>query len=256
MDFRAYVAGLRAEPLFRSLDVVAFHTVDSTNPAARRLAMGVARRDLPVGRLLVTAWTQSQGRGRRGRPWSMHPGGGVACSLLTSVEEAQAMQALPLAVTLALCRRLEAIAGEPCRVKWPNDIQLRGRKLAGILIEAVSPPNAGGSAVIGFGVNRLAPGVAGAAALDEVLANPPELSRLTALLVEAVLSEIDRARPLAELVDEYRTVSAHRPGEPMRWKTAEGEVEGTFLGFDPHGLLQVSVNGEERRMAAADLIEA
>ncbi len=118
---------------------------DSTNTRARELAAA----GVPGG-TVVTAAEQTAGRGRQGRTWTAPAGKALLYSaLLRPLEERHVM--LPLAVPLAVCEAAEALRpGLECGVKWPNDVLTRGRKLAGILIEA--RPN-DGWAVIGIGLN-------------------------------------------------------------------------------------------------------
>jgi len=134
-----------------------FRLVDSTNRVARELAADGA----PHG-TVVTAEEQSAGRGRQGRSWSAPRGGALLYSaVVTPLDSRHAL--LPLAVPLAVCEAIEALRPEvACMVKWPNDVWLDGRKLAGILIEA-RPQD--GWAVVGIGLNL-------AIAPDEF---PPEL---------------------------------------------------------------------------------
>jgi len=122
-----------------------FSRTDSTNSRARELAAAGA----PHG-TVVTAAEQTAGRGRQGRTWTAPPNKALLYSaILRPLQERHMM--LPLAVPLAVCEAAEQL--EPsinCRVKWPNDILVEGRKLAGILIEA-RPQD--GWAVIGVGLN-------------------------------------------------------------------------------------------------------
>lgn len=97
---------------------------------------------------VVTADEQSTGRGRHGRVWSAPAGAALLYSaILRPLDLTHLM--LPLAVPIAVCEACESQAPVRCRIKWPNDIWLEERKLAGILIEA-RPPE---WAVIGVGVN-------------------------------------------------------------------------------------------------------
>ena len=122
-----------------------FSRTDSTNSRARELAAAGA----PHG-TVVTAAEQTAGRGRQGRTWTAPQNKALLYSaILRPLQERHMM--LPLAVPLAVCEAAEQL--EPsinCRVKWPNDILVEGRKLAGILIEA-RPQD--GWAVIGVGLN-------------------------------------------------------------------------------------------------------
>jgi BirA family biotin operon repressor/biotin-[acetyl-CoA-carboxylase] ligase len=141
-----------------------FRSVGSTNTVARELAAAGA----PHG-TVVTASEQTAGRGRQGRTWTAPPDSALLYSaVLRPIEPRHSV--LPLAVALAVCETAEALRpGIECKVKWPNDVHLEGRKLAGILIEA-RPQD--GWAVLGVGMNlTIAP--------DEF---PPELrDRATSL---------------------------------------------------------------------------
>ncbi len=116
---------------------------DSTNDRARELALNGAESGT-----FVTAEEQTAGRGRRGRRWSAPPGAALLCSAIVRPLEARHTM-LPLAVPVAVCEAAESLAPVECLVKWPNDVWLRERKLAGVLIEA-RPPE---WAVIGIGLN-------------------------------------------------------------------------------------------------------
>ena len=118
---------------------------DSTNTRARELAAAGS----PHG-TVVTAAEQTAGRGRQGRTWTAPPGSALLYSAVVRPLEARHSM-LPLAVPLAVCEVAEQLRpGIECKVKWPNDIHLDGRKLAGILIEA-RPQD--GWAVLGVGLN-------------------------------------------------------------------------------------------------------
>jgi BirA family biotin operon repressor/biotin-[acetyl-CoA-carboxylase] ligase len=122
-----------------------FTRTDSTNSRARELAAAGA----PHG-TVVTASEQTAGRGRQGRTWTAPPNKALLYSaIIRPLEEHHVM--LPLAVPLAVCEAAEQLNPHlECKVKWPNDIHVEGRKLAGVLIEA-RPQD--GWAVIGVGLN-------------------------------------------------------------------------------------------------------
>lgn len=122
-----------------------FALTDSTNIRARELAEAGA-----PGGTVVTAAEQSEGRGRQGRVWTAPEGKALLYSaILRPLDERHLL--LPLAVPLAVCAAAERLRdGIECKVKWPNDVWLEERKLAGVLIEA-KPQD--GWAVIGVGLN-------------------------------------------------------------------------------------------------------
>jgi BirA family biotin operon repressor/biotin-[acetyl-CoA-carboxylase] ligase len=122
-----------------------YRSTDSTNTRARELAAEGA----PHG-TVVTAGEQSEGRGRQGRTWTAPPDKALLYSaIVRPLQEHHTL--LPLAVPLAVCEAAEQVnPALDCKVKWPNDIHVEGRKLAGVLIEA-RPQD--GWAVIGIGLN-------------------------------------------------------------------------------------------------------
>jgi BirA family biotin operon repressor/biotin-[acetyl-CoA-carboxylase] ligase len=120
-----------------------FRRTGSTNERARELVEAGA----PSG-TVVTAAEQTAGRGRRGRHWAAPAGKALLYSaILRPLGARHGM--LPVAAPLAVAEAVEAVAPERCEVKWPNDVWIARRKVAGVLIEA-RPPE---WAVIGVGLN-------------------------------------------------------------------------------------------------------
>ena len=116
---------------------VHFRRTDSTNERARVLAATGA----PHG-TLVTAREQRAGRGRQGRSWSAPPDRALLCSLV--------VRDPPRLLSLATGAAVAAVVGAEARVKWPNDVLVEGRKVAGILVEGRTQEH---WAVVGIGVN-------------------------------------------------------------------------------------------------------
>jgi BirA family biotin operon repressor/biotin-[acetyl-CoA-carboxylase] ligase len=122
-----------------------FRLTDSTNERAKELATV----DAPRG-LVVTADEQTAGRGRRGNEWFAPAGSCLLYSALVRPFAADRSHLLPLAVPIAVCEAAETVAPVRCQVKWPNDIWIDERKVAGVLVEA-RPDE--GWAVVGVGLN-------------------------------------------------------------------------------------------------------
>lgn len=122
-----------------------FRVTDSTNARARELVEAGA-----PGGTVITADEQTAGRGRQGRSWTAPAGKALLYSaVLRPLDERHLL--LPLAVPIAVCEAAEELAADvECQIKWPNDVWVDGRKLAGVLIEA-KPQY--GWAVIGVGMN-------------------------------------------------------------------------------------------------------
>ncbi|WP_054491970.1 biotin--[acetyl-CoA-carboxylase] ligase [Ardenticatena maritima] len=122
-----------------------YDRIDSTN----RELLEWAVRGAEEGTLLV-ADEQTAGRGRRGRQWIAPPGTGLLMSLL--VRPRQAVGLLPLMTGAVLAETIEAVSGARATVKWPNDVLIGERKVAGVLVETVIQRGQQ-AAVIGMGIN-------------------------------------------------------------------------------------------------------
>ena len=213
---------------------VHYRLTDSTNERAKELADAGA----PHG-TLVTADEQEAGRGRQGRAWTAPPGSAVLMSLiLRDLDERHAL--LPLAAAVAVCEACEAAApasGAPApRIKWPNDVWIDRRKVAGILIEG-RPQE--GWAVLGIGLN---------VTTDSF---PPELAEIAtslrlagndttpAAVLAALLTALDGwiGAPPEPVLAAWRSRDALR-GEPVRWSGGEGVA----AGIDDSGALLVQTD--------------
>lgn len=199
---------------------------DSTNERARSLAAAGA----PHG-ALVTAGAQTAGRGRQGRRWEAEAGSALLCSVVLR----RAVDLLPLRGGLAVAD----LAGAEAQVKWPNDVLVGGRKVAGVLVEA-RPQD--GWAVLGIGVNL-------AAAPRALRERAGALGRSD---LEAALGELLAA--LARRLDEpaAATLAALRErdallGVPVEWADGSGVGEG----IDDSGGLRVRLAGGEHVVLAA-----
>ncbi len=204
----------------------------STNDRARELAQAGA----PHG-TLVTAGEQSAGRGRQGRTWSAPAGSALLISLV--LRDAPAL--LPLAAGVAVAE----VAGPGARLKWPNDVLVDGRKVAGILAEG--RPHEGW-AILGIGLNV-------AVRIDDL---PPELHDTAGTLGLApadveptlgrLLEALERALALdaSALLDAYRSRDALR-GQDVSWADGSGRA----AGIDGAGRLVVALAGGGRTALTA-----
>jgi BirA family transcriptional regulator, biotin operon repressor / biotin---[acetyl-CoA-carboxylase] ligase len=204
----------------------------STNDRARELAQAGA----PHG-TLVTAGEQSAGRGREGRTWSAPAGSALLMSLVLR----DPPPLLPLTAGVAVAE----IAGDAARLKWPNDVLVDGRKVAGILAEG-RPQD--GWAVLGIGLNvalrveDLPPELhdtAGTLGLT-VADLEPTLARLLAALERAL------AHDATALLDAYRARDALR-GHEITWTGGSGRA----AGIDGEGRLVVELAGGGRTALSA-----
>jgi BirA family biotin operon repressor/biotin-[acetyl-CoA-carboxylase] ligase len=221
---------------------------DSTNRRARELAEGGA----PSG-TVVTAQEQTAGRGRRGRTWTAPADKALLYSgVLRPLDERHGL--LPLAVPLAVSDAVEALGPARCQVKWPNDVWIEERKVAGVLIEA-RPPR---WAVIGVGLN--------VSIADEEF--PPDLrwpatSVGHGATVDAALAELDGR--LGEWVEAPpdRVLAAYRERDALRGRGVSWEGgppgsetgRGTAAGIDASGNLAVELESGRRLALGAGEVQ-
>ena len=132
--------------------VAVYGETASTMDVAHVLAAAGA----PAG-TIVLADRQTAGRGRGGRAWLSEAGAGIWLTLIERPEDGRAIEVLALRVGLYAARILDHYAGSPVGLKWPNDLLLGKRKLAGVLIEARWQDGALQWVAIGLGVNVRAP---------------------------------------------------------------------------------------------------
>ncbi|MFH1071389.1 MAG: biotin--[acetyl-CoA-carboxylase] ligase [Candidatus Glassbacteria bacterium] len=232
-----------------------YRMIGSTNDTARLLAVNGA-----ADGTLIVAEEQSRGRGRRGQRWHSPPGGGIYASLILrpGIEPSQA-GGLGLLAALSICLGIEQFAGLKPQIKWPNDIYLDGKKLAGILCEAEWSGSELIFLVLGFGINV------------NVRSFPAEIRACaTSLEIETGGKKIPRIELLAEIIDrleegyfQYLTdgftsflprvqVRDYLRGRNVLIGLDNGDrLSGTARGIDEGGMLLVEVPGRERLTAVA-----
>ena len=213
---------------------------DSTNERARRLAAT----GFPSG-TIVTADAQRSGRGRSGRSWEAKAGKAVLYSaLLRPLAPNHGL--LPLAVPIAVAEAAESVAKVKCEVKWPNDVWIDGRKVAGVLIEA-RPED--GWAVIGVGINVATepsefPSAlqATATSLGSDVTVEETIEALNERLAHWVAAEE------SEVLEAFRERDALR-GRGISWDDGEGTAEGV----DERGNLVVATESGEVSLGAGEV---
>jgi BirA family transcriptional regulator, biotin operon repressor / biotin---[acetyl-CoA-carboxylase] ligase len=213
-----------------------FHdAIDSTNARA----LDWAREGAPGGATVV-ADHQSAGRGRWGRSWLSRPGSGLLFSIVLR-HEVEAPGLLTSALGVGVARGIEDVTGLEATLKWPNDVELGARKVAGILVEAITGQHKV-AAVAGIGVNHDWAGEVPEEIADRATSIRAEIDRIagdlvptrTELLV-SVLYEIEQALARGTaIMDEARRRSSVL-GRFVRIRLANGasvQGEATALGDD------------------------
>lgn len=223
--------------------------VDSTNRAARLWA----REGAPDGAVVVAA-RQTAGRGRMRRRWESPEGTGLYYSAIVRPNlPEEKFPCLTFAAAMAACDACRAFAPDTV-VKWPNDLILYGRKIAGILLE-----KEGGAAVIGIGVNarqRLEDFPEElrekAGSLEMLTGKPVSLCALENALTQALGARVEQAER-GEWMDDYRALCATL-GAQVRVVAADETFEGAAEDMDETGALLVrGAAGALRRVLAGDV---
>jgi len=211
---------------------------ESTNDLAR----DVAKQGAPHGTPIV-ALQQTAGRGRLGREWDGFDGN----LFLSLVLRPQLQPSEVPWVTLATAVALAEVVGERAQIKWPNDLLVDGRKLAGVLCEAELRPGGVDFAIVGVGLNvQSAPSYG--VSLSEMGDTRP-LPELAAQVVDAILRWTGRIRHDLDAVREAWTASCGTLGSRV---TVAG-VEGVVKGIDPRGALVLDTPQGEQAVLAGDV---
>ena len=238
-----------------------FPTIASTNDVALERATQAVQARRDVDGLVIVAEEQTAGRGRRGHTWFSPPGSGLYVSVVLApsrarVDPARATLLLTLAAGVAIAEGIASATGLRADLKWPNDLQLARRKLAGILAEG----GAGHVVVVGYGIN-IAPA-----------AYPPEVRDRATSLESELGRSIERAHVLVEtlaalawryddllagrfdvILDAWRALAPSAAGAHVTWTTNAGVLSGVTAGIDDHGALLVRVGGRIERIVAGEV---
>jgi BirA family biotin operon repressor/biotin-[acetyl-CoA-carboxylase] ligase len=184
----------------------------------------------------LVALEQEAGRGRQGRVWLSAPGNFYGSTLVQLRGEDPPAQTLSLAAGLALVEAIDiAVPAQPLMLKWPNDVMLLGKKLAGILLE-----RSGDRVAVGFGVNLASaprmPDRQGAALGGQVA--PQSFVPLLAGSFARLLGLWRQSEP--GLLAQAWQVRAHSIGTPLTVHSSSQErVSGRFDGIEPDGALRL-----------------
>ena len=211
---------------------------------------------------VVVAERQTAGRGRRGRVWLAPEGGSLAFSLLWRLApDAKPPLGLSLAVGVAVARALESLGVAGVRLKWPNDVQIVGRKLAGILVELAPVRGRGLAVVIGIGLNLSLPADfpdgPDMRATDLASALPALPSREA--ILAALLRQLGDVLPAFEaggfplVRDDWMARHAHQDIPVRLLDDHSAPLEGICRGADTDGALLLETGAGLQRILAGEV---
>lgn len=221
-------------------DIRRFTAIESTNT----WLIEQARQGAPEGTVAV-ADHQTAGRGRRDRRWIAPPGSSLLCSILLR-PGLERRSLLTATVALAGAAACEVAAGVRPDLKWPNDLMVGDRKVAGVLAEAD-----GDAVVVGIGINVSWPDELP----EEIAATATALNHVTGRAVDrdevldGLLAALDQRYPALDVIDELRRTCV-TVGRHVRVDLGDRQLEGEATGLDDDGALIL----DGHRILAGDVV--
>ena len=231
-----------------------FEELDSTSNEACRMIMSGF-----TGSNLIIANTQTSGRGRRGRQW-VSPAGGVYMSLTLPLHGNLIQpQALSLVSAISLKQSLEAWSSIPIKLKWPNDLLVEGKKLAGILLE-LQTSEASDHIVFGIGINYSLTN-AQKEAIDREVIDLNELTeKLPArekIIVSICINLIENTHRFFDLgFDPFKQIwnaSDYYLGSNIVIKSGKSEKTGKSLGVNGKADLIIESKGGQELISSGEI---
>ncbi|HEY5602834.1 MAG TPA: bifunctional biotin--[acetyl-CoA-carboxylase] ligase/biotin operon repressor BirA [Gammaproteobacteria bacterium] len=228
-------------------DVVVLWEIDSTNRyLLKHGALGSA------AGMTCLAEMQSAGRGRRGRVWVSPLSGNIYLSQLWTFQSGPAqLSGLSLAAAIAVVRVIHQFGVSDAGLKWPNDILVSGKKIAGILLEMTGESNGPTNVIAGIGINVRLPDTALQAidqpvtSLEAELGRPIERNRFVAQLICELFNVYERfsENGFSTFMDQWHDLDVYL-NQRINLNLPAGTILGINRGVDQGGSLRVEYNGQ------------
>ena len=238
-----------------------FDTIDSTQNQALKMAD-----DETNNGSVIVASKQTGGRGRSGREW-VSPKGGIWISIILQPKFDISITTLfPIASALALSISIEKIFSISPELKWPNDLTIKGKKVAGMLVDVALESNKIEYLVLGVGINFNV----NVKEIEKTLKGTPNFYGVASLtdqkneikpikLVQTFLVELERIYKLLETKQTKKIISewtsrSSTIGKNVELNTVDAKIKGKAMRIDEDGALVVSEKGKNNRIIAGDII--
>jgi BirA family transcriptional regulator, biotin operon repressor / biotin---[acetyl-CoA-carboxylase] ligase len=236
-----------------------FDSIDSTQSFASKIS-----KDRKESGTVVIAGTQTLGKGRLGRKW-ISPKGGIWLSVILHPEfDVSSMTLIPLAASVALANAIQKTLSIKTELKWPNDVTLKGKKVAGMIIDASVESSQIESLVLGVGINyKINPievekriksngnfyGVATLASNNNI--KPSTLIQAFLEELEELLSLLNSnsQKIILQWVKNSSTI-----GKNVSVSTSSGTITGKAVKIDKDGSLIIKQNNEHRKISVGDIV--
>jgi len=238
-----------------------FDSIDSTQNQALKMADDPAN----AGAVIVAA-KQTGGRGRSGRKW-VSPKGGIWISIILQPKFDISITTLfPIASALALSIAIEKIFSIKPKLKWPNDLTIKGKKVAGMLVDVSLESNKIENLVLGVGINfdvnvkqiekalKETPNFYGVASLkkEKQEIKPVQLVQTFLLELEKIYKLLN-AKQTKKIISEW-TKRSSTIGKNIELDTTNGKITGKATKIDDDGALIITENSKTHKVIAGDIV--
>ncbi len=226
-------------------------------PSTMDVVAAAGEQGAPAGYVAI-ADQQTAGRGRRGHTWASPPGAGLYFSYLA--RPSRHVELVTLAAGVGVREGLEASTGVSAQLKWPNDLLIGHRKLAGLLGEGAHLGTSDAFVVIGVGLNvydAAYPPDVSARAVSLQSQQRREVSRIAVFC--AVLEHLADALQTLEqgqagaILRKWRDASPTAVGTPVAWNREGAQARGVTAGIDDTGALLIQTEGSLERVIAGEV---
>ena len=238
-----------------------FEEIDSTQNFAQNIAA-----DKKENGTIIIAEKQTSGRGRLDRKWTS-PKGGIWFSLIIHPKfDVSSSTLIPILSAVALSKSIKSVLDIETEVKWPNDITMNGKKVAGVLVDASFQTNSIDYLILGIGINfdidakklekRLTktPNFYGIDSLrrKENKTPPKTLLKEFLLQFEKNLFQLDKGEK-SKIIKEW-TKRAAGIGKKITINTSNGKISGISQGIDNDGALKIKTKNETKKIYVGDVV--
>ena len=238
-----------------------FDSIDSTQNQALKMAAETVNDGT-----LIVASKQTGGKGRSGRKW-ISPQGGIWISIILHPKFDISITTLfPIASALALSKALEKTMSISPELKWPNDLTLNGKKIAGMLVDVSLESNQIENMVLGVGINfdieakkvekllKDTPNFYGVASLNEQKKKIKPVELVQTFLVELEeIYELLNSKQTKKIISEW-TKRSSTIGKKIEMNTTDETIKGKAIKIDEDGALIVSTGDKIQKVIAGDIV--
>jgi BirA family biotin operon repressor/biotin-[acetyl-CoA-carboxylase] ligase len=236
-------------------NLICLKSVGSSNDLARELIDLYFEEDQVFPCAVIVAEEQPEARGRRGDSWRAPRGRGLYWTVVREVRPGEPLSLVPIAFARWVCDTLREETGVAVELKWPNDLYVGRRKIAGVLSDSRTQGEETYLAV-GVGLNVLGSpeelGVPGSTTIEAESGRPFPLAPLLQALLDRFDRELAAPRWDAE-VRQWERASLHRPGDLLLVRGNGQELSGRYAGLSPEGFLRLTTPAGETVVSSGEL---